>query len=80
MANDVPVTAPHRDYRLTAPKRILATVSVKQKWCLLLDDGVSYILLDDGVSRLIFTADTATQTYGLTVHARDYVLTAPERQ
>ena len=80
MANDVPVTAPYRDYYLTAPERTKETASRGLAYFVLQDDGTSFILLDDGASKLLFRDATLTATYSLAASFRDYFLTAPERQ
>lgn len=79
MANDISMTAPYRDYYLTAPRRS-ATTQARGAWHILLNDGTSSVLLNDGASFLIFALDSNLWTYEAIAPYRDYVLTAPKRQ
>lgn len=78
MANDVPVTAPYRDYYLTAPKGMSAETVALWSGYLLKED-------DDYLSQETATTDKIKIEIGvrspqLKAPYRDYFLTASERQ
>ena len=79
MANDVPITTPYRDYRITAPKRGFGDLTAEfSGWARYLEQETGdYILQENGDKIMV---ELGVKSPKLKAPYRDYNLTGPQRQ
>lgn len=79
MANDVPVTAPYRDYCLTAPKSKFSDLTAEfSGWARYLSQETGYYITQETGDLIM--VELGVKSPKLKALYRDYYLTGPERQ